>query len=217
MGSRGIAEAGVLTGPAGAGVALEEARAWLARELHDGAVQRLTYAVVELEGLRRHGTGTAEVERVQHTVRAALHDLRRLLFELRDEPAVDPHFVEEVRDLLSELAAETGVRAELIVHSWPDQLPAHQAGNLRRIIGEALNNVRRHSGATRVTVTLQTVGGTLAITISDDGRGLVSTGGGFGMRGMRERARLVGGRISWEGEPGRGTIVRCIVRAEDGR
>lgn len=191
--------------------ALEEARAWLARELHDGAVQRLTLAVVELEGMRRRSSAGPELERVQHSVRAALHDLRRLLFELRDEPATDAHFVETVRDLLSELAAETGIQANLTVHSWPDELPSHQAANLRRIVGEALNNVRRHSGATQISVTLQVVGATLAVTVADNGRGMASHDGGFGLRGMRERARLAGGRTSFDSVPGRGTTVRCIV------
>lgn len=191
--------------------ALEEARTWLARELHDGAVQRLTLAVVELEGMRRRPGAGPELERVQHSVRAALHDLRRLLFDLRDEPATDAHFVETVRDLLSELAAETGIQAELTVRSWPEDLPSHRAVNLRRIVGEALSNVRRHSGATCVAITLQAVGGSLAITITDNGRGIASKEDGFGLRGMSERARLVGGRISLDSAPRRGTTVRCLV------
>ena len=192
------------------GDALRAARDWLARELHDGAVQRLTTMIVELEHLKRRGSRPADLEKLQQSTRESIGDLRRLLCELRDEPAVDFSFVDSVRERLERLAEETGTRADLVVHSWPDELPAHQATNLRRIVGEALSNVRRHSGASRVTVTLQVVKGSLAITIADNGRGMASRDGGFGLRGMSERARLLGGRISFDSAPGEGTTVRCI-------
>jgi signal transduction histidine kinase len=192
------------------GDALQAARDWLARELHDGVVQRLTVMVVEIEHLKRRGSRPADLERLQKSTRESIGDLRRLLSELRGEPMVDFGFVDSVRERLEQLAAETGTLADLIVHSWPEELPAHQAMNLRRIVGEAINNVRRHSGASRVTVTLQVVGGSLAITIADNGCGMTGSEGGFGLRGMVERARLLGGRISLDSTPGRGTTVRCI-------
>jgi signal transduction histidine kinase len=191
--------------------ALDEARAWLARELHDGAVQRLTVMAVEIERLRRRTGLAGELEQLQSTTRAALNDLRKLLYDLREEPAFDARFVESIRDLLAELAAVSEVEADLVVHSWPEELPFHLAANLRRIVGESLSNVRRHSGATRVTVTLQAVDGALAVTVADNGRGILSTEGGFGLRGMGERARQLGGRVTVESRPGHGTTVRCIV------
>lgn len=197
--------------PARFGSALTEARAWLARELHDGAVQHLTVMAVEIERLKRRSGLATEMEQLHSTTRAALNDLRNLLYELRGEPAVDSGFVESVRELMVELTAATGVEADLVVQSWPEELPIHLSANLRRVVGEALVNVRRHSAATRVTVTLQALDGSLAVTVADDGRGIVSTEGGFGLRGMGERARLLGGRITAESPSGRGTTVRCIV------
>jgi len=187
------------------------ARDWLARELHDGVVQRLTVMTVEIEQLKRRGARLADLETLQKSTRDSLGDLRRLLSELRDESALDLGFVDSIRERLEQFAGETGTLADLVVHSWPDELPLHQATNLRRIVGEALSNVRRHSGATRVTVTLQAVAHSLAITIADNGRGLTSTEGGFGLRGMGERARLLGGRITLDSSPGKGTTVRCIT------
>jgi signal transduction histidine kinase len=165
---------------------------------------------VEIERLRRRTGDSSELEQLQHTTRGALNDLRKLLHDLRDEPAIDPHFVEAIRDLLSDLAG-TGVEVDLVVQSWPEELSFHLSANLRRVVGEALCNVRRHSGATRVTVTLQALDASLAVTVADNGRGIVSSEGGFGLRGMAERARLFGGRVIVEGPPGRGTTVRCIV------
>jgi signal transduction histidine kinase len=167
--------------------------------------------VVEMEHLKRHGARPADLERLQQSARESIGDLRRLLCELRDESALDFGFVNSIRQRLEQLTADTGTMADLVVHSWPDELPVHQAMNLRRIVGEALSNVHRHSGASRVTVTLQALNDSLAITISDNGRGIVSTEGGFGLRGMRERVHLLGGRISFGSSPGEGTTVRCIT------
>jgi signal transduction histidine kinase len=192
------------------GGALAEARTWLARELHDGAVQHLTVMVVELEHMKR-ASAPAALERLQTTTRSALAELRRLLYELRDEPTTETGFADSIRERLEQLAAATGIEADLVIHSWPDELPSQQAWNLSRIASEALTNVRRHSGASRVTVTLQVVGSSLAITITDNGRGLGNPESGFGLRGMHERAHLLDGRITLDTPTEGGTRVRCIV------
>jgi len=190
--------------------ALAEARAWLARELHDGAVQHLTVMVVELEHMKR-SAAPAALERLQATTRTALAELRRLLYELRDQPAVDTGFADTVRERLEQLAGATGIGVDLIIHSWPDEMPSQVASQLSRIVSEALSNVRYHSGASRVTVTLQVVDSSLAVTITDNGRGIRTREDGFGLRGMRERAQLLDGRITLDTPPEGGTTVRCVV------
>jgi signal transduction histidine kinase len=192
------------------GGALAEARTWLARELHDGAVQHLTVMVVELEHMKR-ASASAAVERLQATTRTALADLRRLLYELRDEPTTETGFANSIRESLEQLAAATGIEVDLVIHSWPDELPSQQAWHLSRIASEALSNVRRHSGASRVTVTLQVISSSLAITITDNGRGLGSPESGFGLRGMQERAHLLDGHITLDTPPEGGTRVRCMA------
>ncbi len=190
--------------------ALAAAREWLARELHDGAVQHLTLMVVEIEQMKRAAASTG-LERLQATSRAALEELRRLLYELRDEPATETGFADTVRERLEQLAGMTGIEVDLVVHSWPDELPSHQAWHLIRIVSEALCNARRHSGATHVTVTLQALNASLALTVADNGQGMLNGEDGFGLRGMRERARLLNGRVSLDTLPGGGTTVRCVV------
>lgn len=190
--------------------ALAEARVWLARELHDGAVQHLTVMVVELEHMKRTAASDA-LERLQATTRTALAELRRLLYELRDQPTMDTGFADFVRERLEQLAGATGIEADLIIHSWPEEMPSHQASHLCRIAAEALSNVRYHSGASRVTVTLQVVDDSLALTVTDNGRGIRNREDGFGLRGMRERAQLLDGRITLDTPPDGGTMVRCVV------
>jgi two-component system, NarL family, sensor histidine kinase UhpB len=192
---------------------LDETRSWLARELHDGAVQRLTGMVVEIELLKRRGDLSGDLDHIQQAARESITDLRRLLCDLREQPAVETRFVQSVRDQANEFARTSGIEAEVSITSCPDEITYNAAVNLRRVLGEALTNVRRHSDASRVTVTLQVVDDALALTVADNGGGMetIDGGSGFGLRGMRERALLLGGRLSMDGAPGRGTTVRCIV------
>ncbi len=84
-----------------------------------------------------------------------------------------------------------------------------------RVLQEALNNVVRHAGATRVEVTVRFDGG-LALTVDDDGVGMPEAdarGRGMGMIGMRERVRALGGTVVFEARPGGGTRVRCALPA----
>jgi signal transduction histidine kinase len=96
--------------------------------------------------------------------------------------------------------------------------PLEETGTqVSRIIQEALTNARRHSGAKRISVSLQTEAGDLLAEVSDDGVGLgpdVSPGVGFAS--MRERAALIGGHLEIESEQGRGTSVRLRVRLPQG-
>ena len=195
--------------------ALSEARAWLARELHDGAVQRLLVVAVELERLHQEDPTLAEgLASVQRFNRAALNELRALLCELRDEPSVDTGLTAHIGDLLTDLQVETSIQASLLTTSWPNALPSRLSFQLRRIVDAALANVRRHSQADRVTVTLQTIQDQLAITVTDDGTGLVRFGEGFGLQSMRDRAQLIGGRLTVDSTPGMGTTIRCTVAHE---
>lgn len=189
---------------------------WLARELHDGVAQTLTTMLVEMEGLRRSEARLPalrrELERQQESTRHALASLRGLLCELRGEPVVDTSLVEDTRAALVELERSRPVAASMTVGaSWPSQLPAHVTYNLRRIIEEAIHNVRRHSDADAVEVWLERRGDVLEVRIVDhvpcgtlraDARS-----DGMGVRGMQERALLLGGQLRFRATPGGGTTV----------
>jgi len=197
--------------------ALDEARTWLARELHDGAVQRLTVLVVEVEQLRRRSAPDANLDRIYHFARGAIADLRGVITGLRDEPETETNFVESMRRLLDEFMSLSGVAGDLIIGSVPDELPTILATNLRRVVGEALCNVRRHSGAHHVAITMETLATSLVVTVRDDGHGLELSEDGTGIRGMRERVRLLGGELVIEDATGGGTIVRCAIPIRESR
>lgn len=196
----------------------EDTHGWLARELHDGVVQSLTTMLVDMEIFKREqgkrGPAAQRIEMYQGATRSVISNLREVLADLRAEPRGERGYVDWVRDALDCLESETGIRTRLSVVSWPEELPGHVAFNLLRIVEEALRNARFHAGATSVEVTLQVVDGRLALTIADDGRGGAAGSGtsrpGLGIRGMHERALLLGGRLVIDSVPDQGTTVRGI-------
>lgn len=192
----------------------ESERRRMARDLHDGALQDLTYALAEaqiiqalsedvkleerlsqqLEALRRAGRG----------LRSAVYDLR--LEEERDRPF--PALLEALVTQNREMAPHCDLR--LAVDGGFPQEPLGETGTeLLRIIQEALSNVRRHSGAKNVLVTVWLEGGDLVAEVSDDGRGFQpGSGTGVGLKSMRERVTAIGGELNVRSEPGKGTRVR---------
>ena len=94
----------------------------------------------------------------------------------------------------------------------PDTPPGEGGVEVLRVLGEALSNARRHSGAALVTVTVWAEGADVVAEVSDDGRGFVPGGpGGVGLKSMRERTAALGGVLEVESEPGAGTRVRLRV------
>lgn len=197
-----------------------EVKRKLARELHDTVAQILTLMVVDMENFKLDQAGqqlvVEKVDSLQESTREVLHHLRQVLYDLREEPSTESGFVAQVRGLLTRFEGSTGIRSKLKVSSsWPSRLSAGTAHNLYRIVEEALNNVRMHSGAGRVDVLLGGDGEMVELTVRDDGRGLPVTDGtrrqGMGMLGMRERAVLLGGALDVTSEGSGGTTVRAVV------
>ena len=191
-------------------------RRWLARELHDEVISRMTLLLLDMEELRRElpdPTVAGRVAGFQAAVRATLSSLRGLLVDLRDEAGEDDRLVDDVTVLLDRLAGRSGIAGELRVSAaWPQSLSAHIALNLRRIMEEALRNVALHSGAQRVEVSLDADDRELTLTVTDDGRGCqwpeTASRSGFGLLGMQERAVILGGRVEVTSLPGSGTTVQ---------
>src|SRR5262249_37703026 len=131
----------------------------LARELHDSVAQILTLMVVDMENFKLDQAGQDQViqrvDSLQESTREVLRKIRNVLYELREEPSTDSNFVHQVRMLLNAFELTTGIRSKLNVDAgWPARLSAWTAYHLLRIVQEALNNVRLHSGAERVDVHL---------------------------------------------------------------
>ena len=189
----------------------------MARDLHDGVLQDLSYsaAAMQLTKLNAEGTGLEEelqqaIDAIQRSVRglrAAVNDLR--LEEERDRPF--PDLMESLVQSNREMAQGYEIRLEV-----KEGLPTTSLGNtgteVLRVIQEALTNVRRHSGARSVCVMLRRDQDGLVIEISDDGRGFEpETTPGVGLKSMRERAAALGSKLEVTSEVGKGTRVSLRV------
>ena len=199
--------------------AQQEVRSTIARDLHDGPVQTITAMIVELELLGRSGdrppAEAATIERLTASARGVMGELRLMLYGLRSEDEYDTDVVAGILPLVDRFTDMTGVAVDVAAPEVPLVLPLHKSVEMRRIVGEALNNVARHAHASAVQVTVQVVEQTLVVTVRDDGRGLqpLLAAPGIGMRGMRERAAVIGARLTIDSaEPG--TRVRLALPME---
>jgi two-component system, NarL family, sensor histidine kinase UhpB len=175
-------------------------RASLARDLHDGPIRELTSCVIRLEGFRAvsdHPDMQLAISTVEEQVRAALMSLRHLIRDLRDEPP-EEDLVSTIRLMLDRLRPSAGAEIALVASpAWPNLVPGPVALNLLRIVQESVNNAIRHGSADHVLVELTADPDHLEVSVADDGLG-IATGSreGTGMLGMRERAALLGGKLT---------------------
>lgn len=206
----------------------EEERRRLSRELHDETSQQLTALILGLRSLRDRsapGPVTEALKNLQGQAEQIGEALHRIACDLR--PAVLDQLGLEValRDAVGRWSRTAGVRADFFGALGAERLPPDVETHVYRMVNEALTNALRHAGARQVSVLLQYRSGDLEAIVEDDGCGFdASSGGGangqLGLRGIRERAALLGGRVEIESRPGRGTTVfvrvPLPVRTEEG-
>jgi PAS domain S-box-containing protein len=193
--------------------ARESERSRIARDLHDEALQVLTDALFEADRGVSAGLSADAAERLASALRRVAEHLRAAIYDLR----LAGH---ESRPLPEALGATVAAHRALAVDCEIDldAVAAIPTGlvdgqtEVLRIVGEALTNARRHSGARHIRVSARRGGSRLRIDVVDDGRGFDPAGGssgaGAGIHGMRERAALLNGSLDIRSSPGAGTTVR---------
>jgi len=182
----------------------------IAREMHDIVAHSLSVIIAQSDGGRYAAQSDPEaavrsLATISETGRAALADMRRLLGVLRgDEPrgsgtaAVGPQPAVADLDSLIEQVRGSGLRVSLVRMGAPRPLPPGAGLTVYRICQESLTNILKHAGPDpAVTVMVQWLPASLAIEVSDDGRGASANddGAGKGLLGMRERAAMFGGTV----------------------
>lgn len=193
--------------------AQESERQRLAAELHDEIGQTLTAAAIQIEHAADVGHDSpADLRRIADAVRGSLDEVRRIARELRPEALDDLGLVNALISLCSRLASQGGLRIERRLEKVPGISPGLELV-IYRVAQESLTNVVRHAHASEAAVSLVATADTATLSIADDGRGLPPDlpSRTAGISGMRERARLVGGRLKIESNPGEGTTVRLEV------
>jgi two-component system, NarL family, sensor histidine kinase UhpB len=193
----------------------EAERLRIAQELHDQVGQGLTAVLLILSRLQARAPADlqADVADVQHEVRASLEDLRRLAIELRPEALDDLGLTSALAVLGQRFAERSALQVEEHIASDLPQLTPEIELVVYRVVQEALTNVARHSGSQQAELRLTVGGDRLEVTVSDQGRGLAPDHTpGTGLRGMRERATLIGATLTIADNPtGSGCQVRLVI------
>ena len=199
--------------------AQEKERSRLAAELHDDFSQRLALLALGLE--------TAE-EALPNSPRAAKQQLHELL-NSASELGADIHTVSHrlhsatlenlglvsgISALCKEFGNRNGIEIRFSAADIPKGVHSDVALCLFRIVQEALQNQKKHSGTAKGEVQLRRTGNKILVSIRDEGKGFDARGNGepgLGIRSMRERARLAGGHLNVHSQPGKGTIIEATV------
>jgi signal transduction histidine kinase len=191
----------------------------MARELHDILAHSLVVLGIQLQVigkmLDRDVEGAkAELREAQLVARSSANEVRRAIQQLRSTPLADLGLAEALRELCRAQCERTGAKINCDVAKI-DALDAATEQTVYRITHEALANIERHAAATSVQVSLTVQEGRrLQLVIKDNGIGFdpgAIPQGHFGVLGMTERAREVGGKLSVESEPGKGTTVKLEI------
>ena len=201
--------------------AQEAERSRVARELHDEIGQTLTAVIIQAERAAEADPALAsrELGRVADAVRESLDEVRRIARELRPEALDDLGLVNALIALCSRVDEHGGPRVRRKLQGKLPPLSPEVELVIYRIAQESLTNAVRHARAGAVTISLATTPEAVTLSVVDDGDGMPTKppSGTAGISGMRERALLVGGRLSIESQPAKGTEVRLAVPLDGNR
>ncbi|MBI4898524.1 MAG: hypothetical protein HY827_09200 [Actinobacteria bacterium] len=205
--------------------AQERERSMVAADIHDGVLQQLGATAIRLELAQSRveqgdfATARTIINDGADEIRSCARDLRRLLMELRPQVLDDNGLSAALHELGRQV---DGVDVTVASHV-PDDLGNEFSITIFRIVQEALTNIEKHAKAAHAGVNVKIENEEIDIEIRDDGVGYEAAvagpsaeGSHLGLLGMRERARMLGGRFSIEGGPGRGTMIRAILPLTQG-
>src|SRR4051794_24945810 len=194
--------------------AADEARRRIERDLHDGAQQRLlatamTLTVLQMQLAEQADGAPALLQSARQELDRGLAELRDLARGLHPTVLTDRGLETAVRSLIQRAPVPVDLRAAL-----PERMDATIEAAAYFVVSEALTNVARYAQADAVTIELQPTGGSLIVTIADDGVGGADDGHGSGLRGLFDRVHAVGGRLEVTSPPGGGTRLRAELPAD---
>ncbi len=200
----------------------ERERKRVARELHDGIAQSLQAIKLNLQIMQRKAISAdssatcRNIPEIIEQLSGTIRDVRNVAMDLRPSFLEERGIMEALRLHARDFEETTGIRVHVVTSGEAVQIPAHVTDNVYRIFQEALNNVMKHAAASDVQIWLRVANGQLRLRIKDCGKGfscenLYFSTTGIGIPSMRERAELLGGRISLKSVMGKGTVVDLEV------
>ena len=198
---------------------LSSERQRMARELHDTLAQGLAGLILQLEAVDTHLAGGRTdraqtiVQQAMERARGTLRDARRVIDDLRSGRPASEDLARELTAEAHRLETSLGIPCAVQM-DVPEDLSREAGEALRRVVSEGLTNIARHAGAAHAWVQVSSADGRLCVEVRDDGRGFDPAGvaaGHYGLLGLQERARLLGGECRVQSAPGQGTLLRWCI------
>lgn len=207
--------------------AQEDERRRFAREIHDGPAQAFANAIIGLEFVERAikmgptgepAPALGEIERIKGSLREGLTEIRRFMFDLKPTMLQDRGLVATIEHYVDAYRSILPMQVDLNVQDDLPRMTHDQEMTAFRVIQESLHNATKYARASHVSVEIKMrASEDVTVAIRDDGRGFdpgqitAHSMGGTGIKGMRERAELVGGSFRVDSSPGHGTDVYLVL------
>jgi NarL family two-component system sensor histidine kinase YdfH len=193
----------------------------MARELHDTLAQGLAGIILQLGVANAHlaerqpDVAQEIMQQTLASARETLANARSAIDDLRVDGSSSLDLVEAVQEEIRSFAAATGIPCESELAGLSQVAPAH-AEHLLRVVSEGLRNIARHAQARHAWVRATRQETRLVVEVGDDGIGFdpalaAGQNGHYGLLGLRERARLIDGRLALLSAPGQGTRVQMLL------
>jgi len=208
--------------------AQEEERQRIAMDIHDGPAQSLTNAVIKTEVCERlldmkTGNAKTEIQELKTILRNSIEDIRKIIYNLRPMALDDVGLVPTIERYINNFYNDTNIEVDFIIISQIDIDDKIKKVALFRIIQEALNNIQKHSGATKAKIKIELTEKNLSLVITDNGVGFDTerlkigdrSDGGFGLFNMKERVELLNGRLEVKSKINHGTKIIVNIPNED--
>ncbi|MCB0174352.1 MAG: HAMP domain-containing protein [Anaerolineae bacterium] len=201
----------------------EEERKRIARDLHDDTVQTLIAIGQRIELIKGFADNPTEVRSrlsdLRTMVTTAITSVRQFSRDLRPLTLEDLGLAAAMQYLVNQLEQNDGIEVTLEIQGEVADIPNDMEIAIYRILQEALNNVRKHAHATKVSVLARFTPRQIRLSVRDNGRGFdvpdditdFTSSGNFGLMGLQERAQLFGGSIKIKSYPNQGTIMEMTI------
>ena len=205
--------------------AREEERQRIASDFHDGPLQSFISLQMRLEILRKllerdFNAGLQDLKHLQTLAQTQVRDLRAFLYSMRPVDVDGGNLVSTARRAAESFQKETGIPVTFMGASAPVGLPQEMTLEVLQMIREALHNVQKHAGATRVAVTMEKTDRGLEISVDDNGHGFNFAGTysleelellRLGPASLKRRARSLNADLQLESRPGRGAGLKFRI------
>jgi len=202
----------------------DEEQRRIAGELHDGLGQSLVIinnrALIGMRDATDPTRATEQFEEISFAASSAIDEVREIAYNLRPHELGKLGLVQAIRSMVTRISHSSPVRLSTDLDELNEDLSVEAETSIYRVVQEALHNVVKHAEATEAHIALKRNGNDLVIKIVDNGKGITQRANGdrtgFGLVGIAERARMLGGSCVVESAPLRGTVVTLSLSLPNG-